>query len=199
MEKLVMGIDIETGGPLMYKNPLLAIGLCIYRFKNNLMILEDELEVHIEGNINDYEKDTLNFWNDNRDAWEYIKQNCISEKDAALKLITFIKQWQKYSIDNNLMFYTVTDNCWFDDTWISALLSKYGGNPLRHNYYTGYTKLSQVIDINQQIAGFRYSKIKIPEFEYTNIHEHTPVSDAKKIVEKYYNFINYTKTIKKNK
>lgn len=199
MDRYVMGIDIETGGPKLGYNPLLAVGLCIYKIDNMGMKLLAEIEVHFEGDIEKYDRKTIQFWKENPEAWEHVKSDCVSEEEGALKLIDFVKKWQKLAIDKKVDFYTITDNCWFDDTWISHLFSKYGGYPLRHNYYSGYTRLSQVVDINQLMSGARMCGIKIPKFEYENIHDHTPVNDAKKIVEKYYNFICYTKKIQKYK
>lgn len=199
MDKFIMGIDIETGGPHMGNNPLLAVGLCVYKLNNLGLQLQSTIEIHFEGDINKYDKQTLKFWKENSKSWEYIKKDCVLEEEGAKRLINFVKKWQKKAFDKNTDFCIVTDNCWFDDTWISNLFSKYGGFPLRHNNYTGYTKLSHVIDINQLMLGARLAGVKIPKFEYKNIHDHTPVNDAKKIVEKYYNFIKYTNFLKKQK
>jgi hypothetical protein len=197
MTKILMGIDIETAGPILGLHPLLAIGFTVWEFisPDNYHQL-DEIEVHFHGDINSYDETTLNFWYRNPDSWDHIKSNCVPENIGANLLIEFIKKWQKEAYKNQYSFCIITDNCWFDDTWISNLLCKYGGNPLRHNYYTGYTDLSKVIDINQLILGVRMCGIQYetPKFEAA----HTPISDTKNIIKKYICFIDYSKKIKKN-
>lgn len=197
--KILMGIDIETAGPQMGVHPLLAVGLSVWELGqyDTEQALLDDIEVHFNGDINKYDRGTLEFWRKNKAAWAHIKRDCVSEEEGAKQLINFIKGWQLYAFNKNISFCIITDNCWFDDTWTSNLLCKYGGLPLRHNYYTGYTKLSNVIDINQLILGARLCGIyNIPDGNVKRDLAHTPVSDTKKIVGKYIAFVNYTKKIK---
>lgn len=96
-----------------------------------------------------------------------------------------------------LAFKTITDNSWFDDTWTSWFLCIYGkkegGLPLRHNYYTGYTKVADMIDLNQRTkAAATDLNSPIGSFKPSVPHDHTPVSDARGIVERYVNYMTVT-------
>lgn len=200
----ILGVDIETSGPIIGVHPLLAIGLCVYHWNGNTnekfskLKLMDILEVHMEAKEQDYEQDTLNWWK-RQDTWEQIKSNCMSKEQAAELLVAFIKKWQGIAIELNTPFKTVTDNCWFDDTWTSWFLCVYGkhvgGLPLRQNYYKGYTKVDHMIDLNQRTkAASGDLCCTIGPFTPSVPHDHTPVSDARGIVERY---VNYMKVIAK--
>ena len=144
-----------------------------------------------------YDPGTLEFWHKNQDAWDIVKSNTVPDTAAAAMLIAFIKRWQLYAIDNSLHFKTITDNCWFDDTFISWFLCKHGGLPLRYNYYTGYTKVCHMIDVNQRIDTFVSDMCgKLLPFTPSVPHDHTPVSDARGIVEKYVNYLLSVKSCK---
>ena len=110
-------------------------------------------------------------------------------------MITFLKKWQTEAVDNKLAFKTITDNCWFDDTWISWFLCTYGvavgGQSLRYNYCSGYTKVAHMIDINQRVA--TDAQITLGHFKSTVPHDHTPVADARGIVERYVHYMNALK------
>ncbi len=202
MKKCIMlGCDIETGGYVLDKHPLLAVGLCIYLWDGkdlDGLSLLDVCEVHLQGDESAYDPGTLEFWHKNVEAWDIIREDIIPESEAAAILISFLKKWQLYAIENSLPFKTITDNCWFDDTFISWFLCRHGGLPLRYNYYTGYTKLCHMIDVNQRIEAFTAELSgKILPFTPSVPHDHTPVSDARGIVEKYVNYIMSTKAYRK--
>jgi len=200
----ILGVDIETGGPILGTHPLLAIGFSVHYWNGNSnsnskskLTLEDVIEVHMEADESCYEDDTLNWWKKQKDAWSVIKKDCVSDKEAAEKLVEFLKKWQKIAIDKGASFKIVTDNCWFDDTWVSWFLCVHGkdvgGLPLRNNYYTGYTKCSNMIDVNQRIqAASGDLNCPIGSFTPTVPHDHTPVSDSRGIVEKYVNYMQVT-------
>lgn len=188
----LLGFDIETGGPRapMF-HPLLAVGFCLYRWNGlDLVGLElvDTLEVHIKAEL-EYEPDTLQFWLKNPQAWEYIKTNTVPQARAAQDMIAFLKKYQKLALDEGLPFRFVTDNSWFDDTILSAFLVQHGGNMLRYNYYTGFSWLECMIDINQHIHAFTvYMGGVLLPFKPSVPHDHTPVHDSMGIVEKYVNY-----------
>jgi hypothetical protein len=196
--RYVMGIDIETGGPIVGKHPLLALGLCVYKFDNNNLHYLDGLEIHMDAPLSKYDAETLEFWNNNEEAWNKISCFYKEKEEAAYLTIEFIKKWQKKSLENNLPFFIVTDNCWFDDTWLSSFLCSYGGNPLRHNYYTGFTDSKFMIDIEQMKNGIKLLGIEIPKNKTSVPHDHTPLSDSRVIVENYYYLLKYTEEYKNN-
>lgn len=190
---IFLGLDVETGGPVPDKNPLLAVGFCVYigDKQHNLEFL-DACEVHLDADVDTYDPDTLEFWKKNPDAWDCIKKDCVAPDVGATQLIDFLKIWQKYSLDNKLTFKIVTDNCWFDNLFVSLLLSRYGGQPLRYNYFTGYMKLENMIDLDQRVMSLVRDLGK--PFSYKDFtpsvpHDHTPVNDARGIVEKYAFFL----------
>ena len=185
--QLLLGLDIETGGPVIGKHPLLAIGMSVYQWdgKHKLTLL-DTVEVHMEGQESDYDRNTLAFWKKNPKAWEYVKSDTISNKKAAEQIVDFLKAWQGKG-----RVKIITDNCWFDDTFTSWFLCTYAkdGLHLRHNYYTGYSKLADMIDVNQRIAAMRELGCTPLKFKSTVPHDHTPVHDSMGIVEKYVNYV----------
>lgn len=200
---LLFGVDIETGGPVVNAHPLLAVGFCIYSWDGRCrptdggLELLDTIEVHIAADTKEYEPETLDWWQKQSSAWEVVKSNCIPKREAAEKLVEFLKKWQKVALDKHMEFKTITDNCWFDDTWTSWFLCTYGsdvgGKPLRHNYYSGYTKVDNMIDLNQRTkAATADLGIRLGRYRPSVPHDHTPVSDARGIVERYVNYMNET-------
>lgn len=201
----LMGVDIETGGPVVGTHPLLAVGLCIYQWNGkdlNKLDLIDTCEVHIEANIQEYEEDTLQWWHGQAAAWAAIRENTVDMKTAAGMLIKFIKKYQTQAAEANRPFKVITDNCWFDDTWVSWLLcihgKEYGGLPLRYNYLSGYTDSCNMIDITQRRKAVQEdAMIKMPPFEPTIQHDHTPVADSRNIVEKYVHYAYHIAQVRK--
>lgn len=195
---IIQAFDIETSGPNIVLHNLLAVGIVTYEFSNNGCKFIDSLEVHIDGDIV-YDNSTKEFWNKNQDAFDNIMLNREDPSVCASKIINYLTKWQKCAIDKNINYRIITDNCWFDDTWLSYFLCKHNGQPLRYNYHTGYMKTDNVIDINQRVQAIKsdccidinlYIQNKTP-------HDHTPVSDAKGIVEKYYTYLSATKPYRK--
>jgi hypothetical protein len=197
----LLGIDIETGGPILDSHPLLAVGFCMYVWNGrcndqSTLTLVDTCEVHMEAHIDSYEPDTLEFWIKNKEAWEAVRSDTVSKKEAAEILIRFLRKWQLEALTTNMSFKIITDNCWFDDTWTSWFLCTHGnhvgGRPLRHNYYSGFTRVDHMIDVNQRIQAVTSdmgSMVKLLPFQASVPHDHTPVSDARGIVEKYVNYM----------
>jgi hypothetical protein len=196
----LLGFDIETGGPKPLIHPLLAVGFSIFRWNGkdlDGLKLIDTLEVHIEAPVETYDEDTLQFWKKNPEAWDIVRKDTISEADAADKLITFLKKYQGQALNEERPFRIVTDNCWFDDTILSTFLTQHGGNPMRYNYCTGYTKVDSVIDVNQHIQAYTaYMNGKLIPFQSSVPHDHTPVHDSMGIVEKYVNYVMSTATLR---
>jgi hypothetical protein len=202
-QTLLMGFDIETGGPIIGKHPLLAIGFCVYKLSKDYETYEfiDSVEVHIDSKEEDYDQNTLKFWQNNPEAWKTILTNTLDPEKAADVLIQFLKKWQKYSIDNNHNLRMITDNCWYDNAFISWFLSMHGGNPLRENYFTGNNRLQNMIDINQRTDALNSDLggiCKLDKFIPSVPHDHTPVADARGIVEKYINYLKCTKKYTKS-
>lgn len=197
--RYILGFDIETGGPIIGKHPLLAVGMCMYYYKPLKTSLSSNqeliysIEVHIDAPLSSYDDATKrDFWEKNPEAWAKIRSATRSPEEAAYLLIEFIKKCQKKAIDDAIPLYTVTDNCWFDDTWLSSFLCGYGGNPIRHNYYTGFTPHPLMVDLNSLVNGYAYSGQKKPFLKTKTQHDHTPLSDAMNITERYMCFLDKT-------
>lgn len=185
---ILLGFDIETGGPIIGKHPLLAIGLCVHKLTKHGLELLDTCEVHLHADENEYKESTLEFWKKHPDAWDTIKQHCIPPQEAAKLIIDFIQRWQCYAKGNNLTYKVITDNCWFDNAFLSYFLSQYGGLPMSENYIAGYIKLDNMIDVNQRINALTTDLGKcldMKSFVPSVPHDHAPFSDAIGIVEKY--------------
>lgn len=189
----LFGFDIETGGPVVDKHPLLAVGFCIYHWDlNEELILMDICEVHLAGKEEDYDPDTLKWWSQQA-TWETVKSDTIEPALAAERLIAFIKGWQTKAHDEGKDFYTITDNCWFDDTWLSPFLCRHGGLPMRYSYINSFTRPRFAADISQYIFALRLFGIDIPEIPGG---DHTPVADAKCIVQQYVQICKTAKAFK---
>ncbi len=119
------------------------------------------------------------------------------------KIVDFIKKYQQLSIDNDYTYQILTDNSWFDETWISHYISLYSdGYPLRHLYFEDkYMNVSNCIDLNQRIQGIKndcntHMSIHVPYTEHVP-HDHTPVNDAKGLFQKYFYYLIETTKIRK--
>ena len=197
---IIQSFDIETSGPNICNHNLLAVGIVTYEYSVKECRFIDSLEVHIDGEII-YDDSTKEFWNKNQESFNQIMINREDPQICADKMIDYLTKWQKHAIDKNIGYRIVTDNCWFDDTWLSYFLCKYGGNPLRYNYHTGYIKTDNVIDINQRVQALKNDcHLNIDLYiENKTPHDHTPVNDARGIVEKYYKYLFETKPYRKYK
>jgi hypothetical protein len=208
MKKVILQtFDIESSGPVVGKHSLLAVGITAYEFyfKGDKPILNllDTIEVHVFNDPIVYDEQTRQFWKENSESFNIINTNLIEKEIAAERLIDFIKNYQRLAIDNSYDYKIVTDNCWYDDTFLSWFLCVYGldGLPLRYNYYTGYMKINQVIDLSQRINSLKIDAnieldISVPN---QTPHDHTPVNDAKGLAEQYVKYIIATKQLKNHK
>lgn len=205
----LLGVDIETGGPILGTHQLIAIGMCVYKWNGKDMDgleLMDTCEVHIEGQddlLKDYDADTLSWWRGHQASWDIVTSDTVSKEEAAEQLILFLRKWQSVALNSKLAFKTIVDNCWFDDTWTSWFLCTYGkhlgGLPLRYNYYTGYTKVDHMIDINQRTKALSDAGLSLDsKFESSVPHDHTPVSDSRCIVERYVHYMINLKPLRKH-
>ena len=204
---IFQSFDIETGGMVLGKHPLLAIGTSVYEYnKNGTYILLDTLEVHFHGNEEDYDPDTLDWWKQ-QDTWDTIKSNCVSLQEGAEMLKAFIEKWQQEAIFNRRTSYSVlTDNAWYDVVWIDWLLCTYTdeGRPLRQSYVGSYDKegwmrIAHVIDVNQRVQGLSATGLglNMAAAPKSVRHDHTPVHDSMGIAERWFHFLAQTKKLRK--
>ena len=201
--KIIVAFDVETSGFNLINHDLMAVGLVAYKYNSQKNECLETLEVHINGPLEDgqYRFDPITkaeFWNRNQKALDIIMIDRKSPEICAGDIIDFLIKYQQYAITHKGTFIFVTDNCWFDCTWLSYFLCKYDkrGQPIRQNYFTGYMPINNVIDISQCIRTIKSDiclNIDIKSDNTFTPHDHTPVNDAKGIAEKYFKYIKNTK------
>ena len=209
--KYILSYDVETTGPRIGINNLLAVGLAVAKFDKNGYEFVDSIEVHIENEALIFDKGTCEFWGKNKEAFDKLTQGAIDKHICADMLIDFIKKYQQLAFDKQCEFLFLTDNCWFDNLWINWFLCVYGtdGYPLRYNYINvnefnepKYMALDKCIDLNQRVQAIKGDinqiefNIKVPIEEHVS-HDHTPVNDAKGIIQKYWQYMLSSKPYRK--
>jgi DNA polymerase III alpha subunit (gram-positive type) len=93
MQTAYLSFDIETDGPSPIINSMLSFGICLI---NEYQVILDELEVNIferEGCVQN--NATMQFWTQNKKAWELCHQNQVSPQEAMEKLARFYDKWSK--------------------------------------------------------------------------------------------------------
>jgi hypothetical protein len=198
--KIVISFDIETAGHRLGYHSLLAIGMVATKVINYEYTFMESLEVHIHHDPIVFDSSTKEWWSKNEEAFNVLIQNTISPESASRQIVDFIKKYQQIAYEFDYNYQILTDNSWFDETWISHFICKYteDGYPLRHLYFQdSYMNVTNCIDLNQRIQALNNDcqlKIKfyVPHEEHVS-HDHTPVNDAKGLMQKYVYYLRETK------
>jgi len=217
--KFILSYDVETTGSRIGHNNLLAVGFVVAIFHNDKYEVLDSIEVHIENDVLVFGKGTKEFWDKNPEAFHAITQNTQDKKTCANLLIDFIKKYQQMAFDKKSTFIFLTDNAWFDNSWINWFLCTYGddGYPIRYNYIDvdefnepKYMGLDKCVDLNQRIRAIK-GDINQTDFNISNDtapvppivpneehkYEHTPITDTKEIIQKYWEYCTSSKLYRK--
>mmetsp|Transcript_36594 Transcript_36594/g.62300 ORF Transcript_36594/g.62300 Transcript_36594/m.62300 type:complete len:224 (+) Transcript_36594:78-749(+) len=212
MNNIVLTFDIETLGPDVGRHPLVAIGAVAHEFnrKTGQFHLLETLELHFNFEMEDADPRTLQWWqsDENKQAWEDLRANAVSLPDGAATLNEFILKWQCEAIEVRKSSYNIlTDNAWYDETWISWLLCTHtqNGHALRKTNYPdygkgGWMKIGNCIDVNQRVDALNDLGLSIglsSKFRCSVPHDHTPVNDAIGIAEKWFFYLRETKELRK--
>lgn len=190
-EKVVFAFDVESTAPYE-PGKVLSIGICVgtYNTKTfkwqvqekstyNLELPEHTLRHDDLFTDRIYDPSTLEFWRKNKIAWKTTREYTVPEKEACVEIIKTLSRWQEHAAKTGKDFVLVTDNAWYDNLWLSTLLTRHGGNVLRHDYKGKYIESQRAVDLTQQINALEQVHIHIhANFKATVTHDHTPANDA---------------------
>lgn len=191
MVVLVHAVDVESTGPRIGYHSLLSIGCCCLEINGeHAPQIIDRFLVTIEWpNGLVFDPTTLHFWKQHPAALVCNTSNTVAPEKAAELLLAHIKKIQHMAFVRKAQYVIVTDNPYYDVSWIDYLLRQYCPDalPLRHNYFTGWMPSRQLVNINERLQGMRDIGVylNMDGFCTTVVADHTPLNDAIILAQKY--------------
>jgi len=190
MTLVVHAFDVETSGPRIGKHSLMSIGAACVELSRGHVTILDRFFVTIrwpEGLV--FDETTRDFWHQNPQAFTTNTRNGKPVKEAAQMLYEHIHEAQRKASLRKARYVLLTDNAYFDVPWIDWFLCEHTerGLPLRHNYFTGWMGPQNVVDLSERLQCLREVNIDLnmQGFHSNTPHDHTPLNDALRLVERY--------------
>jgi len=136
-----------------------------------------------------FDENTREFWRINQQAFAVNTSNAKPVKEAAQLLYEHILEVQRKAHARKVRYTLLTDNAYFDVPWIDWFLCEHTekGQPLRHNYFTGWLGPVSVVDLSERLQTLREVNMapNMQGFQSTVPHDHTPLNDAMRLAERY--------------
>lgn len=191
MTLVVHAFDVETSGPRIGKHSLMSVGAaCVEISPRGHITVLDRFFVTVrwpEGLV--YDDNTREFWRQNSQAFLINTSDSKPVKEAAQELYQHIYDVQRKAALRKARYVLLTDNAYFDVPWIDWFLCEHTehGQPLRHNYFTGWLGPPNVIDLSERIQTLREVNMapNMRNFYSQTPHDHTPLNDAMRLAERY--------------
>lgn len=196
-QKYYICFDIETNGPFIRNNSLMAIGVCILNQNDGNVVFKKAYYLGIEPNTKHDEITWQQFWSKNTDVLNEImdlSKNC-NPSDVIKELVNDIDM---YGTNENLTL--VSDNPAFDLSWIldriqlyledsnrsrSILSQKTYSMPVSTECYArGLMKQTGNITKDSDMLAF----LGLEKLPNGIVHDHRPENDAHKIAWLHYMF-----------
>ena len=201
MSHYIISIDIETSGPNVLKNGIIAIGYCVGDEFGNV-VQKSRIHLNLES---DHVFDVHcqeSFWNilKNKHLLKIFKKNSLHPCDAIYKFIEILD-----NLDREHSVTIISDNPSFDISFINFYVSKYmERRPISFKF--GKECYRPVLDSKSFIKGVVSSKPYVFTQDvikrYNLKNDHLPDNDAEVI---YYSYIealklsvNYTRLFESN-
>lgn len=191
MTLVVHAFDVETSGPRIGKHSLMSVGAaCVEISPRGHMTVLDRFFVTVrwpEGLV--FDDNTREFWRQNHQAFLVNTSDSKPVKEAAQELYQHIYDVQRKASLRKARYVLLTDNAYFDVPWIDWFLCEHTerGQPLRHNYFTGWLGAQNVIDLSERLQTLRevHMAPDMRDFHSLTPHDHTPLNDAMRLAERY--------------
>lgn len=169
----ICAIDIETSGPSVLKNGILAIGICVGDLQGNVIKkirINFELDEKKEFDNICYD----NFWSKphKQKVLTVLKKNCLKEDIAIAKFVSIIDD-----LDSKYSMVMISDNPAFDFYFINYYLELYlSRKPIHYALGRHYRNL---IDTKSTLKALGK---KYQDFVFLGVkHDHFPENDAEYI------------------
>lgn len=179
----ILVIDIETSGPSVLKNGILAVGYCLGDMYGNVL---EKKRVNFElDDRKEFDSVCMNeFWNRSgpKKALDVIRKNTINEKRATEIVVSRIDEF-----DSKYDLLLVSDNPSFDFYFLNYYVELYmSRKPL--NYALG-KKYRRIYDAKSLMIA---CKKKYKDFKFKNVsHDHLPENDSEYIYKYYQQLIHF--------
>ena len=178
----ILAIDIETSGPSVKKNGILAIGICLGDLFGNVEN-KQRINVNLDKHHCFDEVCLSQFWNKPgpSQVLRIIQKDTLPPKEAMQKFISIIDEYDKtYKLS------IISDNPTFDFYFLSFYMEHYlDRKPLNYKLGTTYR---QLIDTCSFARGQKLGKVeKAPTINTQSniLHDHFPENDAEYIYARY--------------
>lgn len=175
--KMYLSVDIETSGPSVMTNGILAIGLCLGDSTGNTVI-KKRIDVQLDL-IHSFDPVCVeNFWlkSGPQKVLKVIQANPIPAVEAIKLFIDFVDEYDsKYNLE------IISDNPTFDFYFLNFYLDKYlYRKPLNYKFGHTYRTLTDSTSFLRGFFGPKYRNmtVKFPGIK----HDHFPENDAEYIL-----------------
>ncbi len=201
---IFIGIDIETGGPVVTKHPLVSIGVAIVD-QDGLTI--DKKRFPIPFNRKDFDSNCMKeFWQNEKNNPGITKMLDMFEKEGKKigsmeKALGNFYEWFLTTYEKYPDAQLISDFSEFDIGWINYAIGKYLNKP--HLGFIGRGKKAKFTNISRSVGSFYHALV--PENEENRwsgkekamkqldvtipvgrvIHDHCPENDAEALAVSY--------------
>jgi hypothetical protein len=206
--RLVHAFDIETAGSGLGFHSLLSIGFAGILIDGETGEVLDDDVARFKVNIAPKDGATnhvweprcrIEFWDKNPEALRLATKDPKPAAVAAALVRDHVYDLQRRAAQEGWVYTLVTDNAYFDPSWIDHFVSTTLGEPFRlaHNVVTGYMGDHQRIDVDSRIQALiddlcLTKEVVMQGFAPCVTHDHDAINDALYIAYKYAHYIKRT-------
>jgi hypothetical protein len=175
--EMYLSVDIETSGPSVIQNGILAIGICLADIVGNTLF-KKRIDVQLDS-IHSFDPVCVeNFWlkPGPQKVLKVIQANPIPAEDAIKSFIDFVDE-----CDSKYRLEIISDNPTFDFYFLNFYLDKYlQRKPLNYKFGHIYRTLTDSTSFLRGCFGPKYRNmiVKFPGIK----HDHFPENDAEYIL-----------------
>jgi len=200
MAHLVLSVDIEACHSKPGPGRLLSIGASFHDIGRNETILQ--FSMNIEWPSLEFDKVTIAFWEQHRDALERNRQNTRPPALVAHEFSMFLQACGMRAFTADASLSVLTDNAQFDVGWLEWFQSTYSpsGSTVLKNAVVGSLH-KHMIDLGQRVQALHDIGHRLPWHSFTpkTTHvPHTPLSDAVHTIERYVFYLEHMARIKRS-
>ena len=180
--KMIVAVDIETSGPSVLRNGILAIGFCLGDMKGSV-IQKKRIHVALDDHHTFDERCLTDFWDKpaNKKVLETIQVNTSPPAKAIREFVQAID-----TFDEHYQVSLVSDNPTFDFYFLNYYLDYYlKRKPLNYMFGEIYRSLIDSKSFLRRYLGCNYRKSMQLKFHGVK-HDHFPENDAEYIYLCYY-------------
>lgn len=202
MSILIHAFDIETSSRSIGPGSLMSIGMCCMELQPNgrTELINSFFEVIEWPDGLVYDDVTREFWRTCESAHMISTTNGKPPHQVANALREHLNHVQCNAEKRRAKYRLVTDNAWFDVSWLDWFLCTYSEEklPLRHSKVFGYIPQSKLVDVSERSRVLQNIGVNLTPIVY-NRQLHHPYNDAIYIAQRFIQIHRMSRFIKNQK